>query len=560
MEEIWKDIEGYEGLYQASDMGRVKSLDRFIKRTTTNHLGEFETGYLQKGKILKVSSNRNNRGIVTLYKERKKTVFKVNMIIAKLFLDNPNSVNIVKNIDGDLFNNKVDNLRWNNLNGEAWRDIDGYKGLYQVSNMGRIRSLDRIIKIASSNKYGPFESKKMERGQVMKTKINYYGGATIVVSKEKRRINLRVDILVAKAFLDNPHNIVDVRHIDGNLLNNKLNNLKWDKNIKGLDGEIWRDIKGYEGIYQVSDLGRVKSLSRRLRNSATYYISREKFLSCNLQKNKSDNIRVRLTKNKKTSNVRVDMLVLNAFYDISDTPVIVENIDGDVFNNKLDNLKWYRNIKSLPGEVWRTIEGYSNYMVSNKGRVKSLARIIIDKNGKKQSLAERLLIQVKRIGYCGVSLRSDTGKTKSFSTHRVVAITFIPNLKNKPMVNHIDGDKTNNNVENLEWVDAKENAVHAVNIIGKKNFRPVVGINLKTKEVVEFCRITKAVEFLKENGYPKASGTSISKCCKNIPTYKTSYGYTWEYKNKDKVDKNNKKEKMFKREYDFGQLYLNLVI
>ena len=99
-------------------------------------------------------------------------------------------------------------------------------------------------------------------------------------------------------------------------------------------------------------------------------------------------------------------------------------------------------------EIWKDVAGCDGlYQVSTYGRVKSL------KYGK-----ERILKQNKNSsGYLTVSLYIE-GKTFSKAVHRLVAIAFIPNQKNKGDVNHIDEDKTNNHLENLNWMTAKENS------------------------------------------------------------------------------------------------------
>ena len=75
---------------------------------------------------------------------------------------------------------------------------------------------------------------------------------------------------------------------------------------------------------------------------------------------------------------------------------------------------------------------------------------------------------VKKSGYTQVCLVKDKIK-KHLSVHRLVASHFIPNPSNKPQVNHIDGNKKNNKVSNLEWCTASENKLHAVHVLGHKN-------------------------------------------------------------------------------------------
>ena len=111
--------------------------------------------------------------------------------------------------------------------------------------------------------------------------------------------------------------------------------------------------------------------------------------------------------------------------------------------------------------IWKPIKNYSEfYEISSDGRVKSKDRIIFDKNGLKLRLNKSKEIS-PRIGlYKMVGLNKNRIQTQ-VSIHRLVAIAFIENPLNKPQVNHIDGDKMNNNVLNLEWVTASENIKHA---------------------------------------------------------------------------------------------------
>jgi NUMOD4 motif/HNH endonuclease len=113
-------------------------------------------------------------------------------------------------------------------------------------------------------------------------------------------------------------------------------------------------------------------------------------------------------------------------------------------------------------EIWKPIKGYEgSYEVSNLGRVKSLARYRLGKSGGIVPVKEKILtLKVLETGYVNVHLR--TGKSSYPTVHRLVAETFIPNVDNKPTVNHKDSNKQNNTITNLEWATHQEQAVHAV--------------------------------------------------------------------------------------------------
>lgn len=113
-------------------------------------------------------------------------------------------------------------------------------------------------------------------------------------------------------------------------------------------------------------------------------------------------------------------------------------------------------------EIWKDVIGFEGYyQVSNLGKVRSLDRIVEHTYSKKLTLkGVEMKPQINFGGYCQVRLCKDNN-TRGYVIHRLVAQAFIPNPDNKPQVNHINGIKTDNRVENLEWVTHRENAIHA---------------------------------------------------------------------------------------------------
>jgi hypothetical protein len=112
-------------------------------------------------------------------------------------------------------------------------------------------------------------------------------------------------------------------------------------------------------------------------------------------------------------------------------------------------------------EIWKDINGFEGiYQVSNLGRVKSVKRTCNRSFGHGRAVPEKMLSAVKRNKYLAVTLWMLNSKSMH-SVHRLVAAAFLPNPENKATVNHIDGNKMNNHVENLEWATHSENSIHA---------------------------------------------------------------------------------------------------
>lgn len=137
-------------------------------------------------------------------------------------------------------------------------------------------------------------------------------------------------------------------------------------------------------------------------------------------------------------------------------------------------------------EIFKVIKGYEGlYEVSNLGRVKSLPKG--NGNGNRERILKNEICVKNHTSYNRVSF-SKNGVVKRFLVHRLVAIAFIPNLYNKPAINHIDNNGLNNSIDNLEWVTLSENMIHSAKQGRQDLPRKLGGINsgaIKTKIAIE---------------------------------------------------------------------------
>jgi hypothetical protein len=199
-------------------------------------------------------------------------------------------------------------------------------------------------------------------------------------------------------------------------------------------------------------------------------------------------------------------------------------------------------------EIWKDIPEYEGlYQVSNWGRVKSLERVIIYKDGREKILPEKILKPFLRDEYYGVDLFKD-GKRKMFTAHRLVALVFLENPDNLPQVNHRNEIKTDNRVENLEWCNnfyncnygtksqrrsekykgenhpfyGKTHSEEARKKISEAKRKPILQFTLDNVFIREWESITSIKFELNINI------GNICSCCQG--KLKTCGGYIWKYK------------------------------
>ena len=282
--------------------------------------------------------------------------------------------------------------------------------------------------------------------------------------------------LVARAFISNPENKSQVNHKDKDGFNNNITNLEWATNKEN-------SIHRSSGVKQTTN-----------QNLEIYRID----INTNEILEKYSSIEEAAKSIIENTNINFN----NVRSGIS---MAINNKQQTAYGYKWKKVEY----NSLENEEWReiNIEGKNTqgYFISSLGRFRNKKGVIMKDYKPHHS------------GY--IYLRVNIDK---YALHRLVAQTFIPNLEDKPFVNHIDGNKTNNAVNNLEWVTCAENNLHNHKIGLIKCFKRKVGqYDLEMNEINRF-------ESIKETSYK----TQISlSCIKDVLTgkQKKSKGFIFKY-------------------------------
>lgn len=188
-------------------------------------------------------------------------------------------------------------------------------------------------------------------------------------------------------------------------------------------------------------------------------------------------------------------------------------------------------------EIWKDIPGYEGfYQVSDMGKIKGISRTVRRKSVAKNQ-GEFFTIKEKYknilrdtygyeiVGFCKNS------KLKTIKVHRIIATAFIPNPENKPQVNHINGFRNDNRIENLEWCTSKENIIHSFKHLNKNETRfkieklnplPILQFELNGALIKEYPTRAQA---------EKETGVNQSDICKCASLkQKTAGGFLWKNK------------------------------
>ena len=276
---------------------------------------------------------------------------------------------------------------------------------------------------------------------------NKGGYCSIGLSNIKTK-TFSVHQLVAKSFISNPENKQQVNHKDKNGLNNNITNLEWNtsqENCIHRSNGVKQTTNQNLEIYRISPItNQILEKYNSIGDGAKWVL--EQKLAANLH---------------------------SARTCISCSVREITNSSFGFIWKKIEE-------KILENEEWKEILidniKIENYYVSSLGRFKNKKGVIM--NDYKPHHSGYIYVRVNIYKY---------------ALHRLVSQTFIPNLENKPFVNHIDGNKTNNSVINLEWVTSSENNIHSHKIgLTKGHKRKIIQYDLEMNEIKQFNTIKES--------------------------------------------------------------------
>jgi hypothetical protein len=354
------------------------------------------------------------------------------------------------------------------MSNEIWKVIDGFKK-YEASSFGNIRNIksQKILKPGNSGGY-----------------------LNLSLSSDNDNGNkkpISVHRIVALTFIPNPENKLTVNHIDHDPFNNNVENLEWMtmKEQNNNKRKITRGVNsfGVRPVYRIDkDTNEKLELYHSIALAAEWVFNNKLTTITEFNEGKCIKSAICAVAQEKRQ---------KSAYGYK-WKYCIEN------ENKYQDEKWI----DIPSEL---INGSKDFKVSDFGRVRNHKGRITE--GSKD-----------HSGYRCVSIYR-----KHYSLHRIVAIIFIPNPDGKKFVNHIDGNKENACVSNLEWVTSTENVQHAHNTGLLKTKKSIIQYDLNLNKIKEFYSITEASKELNLNG--------IGKCCRN--KQKTCGGFIFKYKEED---------------------------
>lgn len=411
--------------------------------------------------LMSLKKNNRNCNIVTLPKLHGTTNILVHNLVCQAFNINYKENSIIKHKNNDNSDDRIDNLEIITKNKFDFRNY--------LNNSAEWKTIENYPNYLISSDKNILSINKMG---LLKTGINKGGYITIGLSNAKGRNKLLFHRIMANAFIPK---------IEGKNVVNHKNGIKTDNTISNLEWVTSQENAKHATDTKLNDISKRKS--KRCINVEQYTIN-DIFI-------------------KKWNSVR----------EAANTLKINRNTIFEVCNNNrksAGNFKWKYikpNTNNLEDEIWKQNIGiFNTYKISNMGRIKN-------------SSGKILLYSTNE--YYNIHLQQNKTK-KTVRVHRIIAECFIPNPNNLPFVNHKNGNKLDNRVDNLEWINNSDNIKHAydIGLIKIKTFK-IAQMDLNNNVIKIWNSVKEATIF-----YNSGKETIRAAC---VGRNMTALGYKWKY-------------------------------
>ena len=352
---------------------------------------------------------------------------------------------------------------------------------YLVSNKGFFKNI---------------KSGKISSGSIDKTS----GYMRTTINKKPFSIHY----MVAKTFLPNPNNKTTVNHKNKDRTNNCVYNLEWATYAEQNDHKNQKSIKQYGSHNNGRTILRINKETNTIIETYDTIIKASKWIMENIY-------------TIDTTNKEIEQELRSLSTSLSQK---IKRNNNHYFGY---NFIWKFEEKLIDeNEIWKPLIGIEKdgYFISTSGKIKNPLGKIKEKFGKAGGYYDFKIIK----------------KGQHHKIHRLVALHFIENLHNKPFVNHINGNKLDNIVENLEWATNQENVIHGYETgLNKEGLSHVIQYDKEGKNLIkEFKSISDASKEL------NIDSSSISGCCRGITVQ--THGFHFKYKRDINKEVREKKE------------------
>lgn len=394
---------------------------------------------------------------------------------------------------------------------------------------------------------GGIFSQKSGKMKPLKLQTTSDGYLTCTIYTSTAQYTCRAHVLVAKAWLPNPKNLPEVDHINYKKCDNRKVNLEWVTKLENnrrarlnpafrkyqkavvqlsLDGEF---IARFESITNASlatgfDLSRIVAVAKNKRRKTGNF----RWVYADSYVPGKEGRKHGLCKIVHQYTLKMEFV--QSFESLKAAAESVGAKRCNISNACAGRTKSCRNYiwkyaeeekegkeeESVETKGWIVLPQYPLYKISRDGRVYT-------NHLKRMKIQSTIEVDGENKGYCSVVIVNDKGKHCKVYVHRLVAMAYIPNPEKLPVVNHLDGDKTNNNVENLEWTTKKKNSQHAHDTGLCSSKKITIQMDLEGNEIARFAGLVDAA---------KATGISthrISKVCRGEIKSNQTGGYRWRY-------------------------------